>query len=42
MTLGEAWPLVFVIGPLGVLIGGCLINLCALGILKLFKVGERA
>lgn len=39
MSLGEAWPLVFVLGPLAVALCGIVINLCALGVLELLKVG---
>lgn len=40
MVLGAAWPLVFVIGPLGVMVLGIVFNLAVLGVLRLFKVGE--
>lgn len=32
--------LIFTLGPLGVLLGGIVINGLALGVLVLFKVGE--
>lgn len=42
MPLGDAWPLIFVLGPLAALLCGLAINLLALGVLKLLKVGEHA
>lgn len=40
MTLGAAWPLVFVLGPLCVMLGGVVINAIALGVLVMLKVGK--